>query len=761
MKSMIKKSFIFCLLPVYIFIFCGTDYSDLIIVENGTSQYHIVIAENPSQFEEKAAQELQSYFEKISGVALPIVADTVEITENKIIIGANSHFVELNPYIDIKSLDADGFSLKTMDNRLFITGGTDKGVLYGVYTLLEDYCGCRKLSKEVELIPEKSTLKIPQLSVKQVPHFQYRELHMPDAIADSDFANWHKLDTRQEKRKIWGMWVHTFDDLVPPKKYFKAHPEYFSLNDGKRVSSTQLCLSNPDVLELVVNNLKLKMDQKPDARYWSVSQNDTYGPCECDNCKALLEKYGTQSGVIIDFVNQVAKRFPDKIISTLAYQYSRSAPQNITPAENVNIMLCTIECNRSESIATDERSADFRRDIEDWGKLTDNIILWDYVVQFRNYLDPFPNLRVLQPNLQFFRDNNVRMMFEQGSGTSYSEFYQLRSYLLAKLMWDPDADVDTIKDDFLTGYYGAASDYIGEYITLMHDELDRKKPDLSIYGYPWGGMDSYLAPEFLMKYNALFDEAEAAVYGEPEYLERVQAARLQLDYAILELSKRNLSEEISIFEEVEGSWVVKEDMKKKLDHFISMCEKVGIERLEEHGLIPPREYERRMKEFFKSGFVEHIGLNKAVEVTTTWSTKYPVGGPGALTDGALGAGDYGANYLGFEGHEMEAVIDLGQVQPVTSISTGFCQDIRQWVWIPNVVRYYFSTDDVTYELIKSVPRKSDPETEMQIAERFIVDDLNTKARYIKVETDSYVHCPDWHPGAGGDAWIFVDEVIIK
>ncbi len=111
--------------------------------------------------------------------------------------------------------------------------------------------------------------------------------------------------------------------------------------------------------------------------------------------------------------------FPDKIISTLAYQYTRSAPKKVKPLPNVNIMLCSIECNRSMPIAKDPSSASFVKDIKDWTKLTGNILIWDYVVQFRNYISPFPNLRVLQPNLAFFADNGCRLMFQQGSGAGF------------------------------------------------------------------------------------------------------------------------------------------------------------------------------------------------------------------------------------------------------------------------------------------------------------------------------------------------------
>ena len=154
----------------------------------------------------------------------------------------------------------------------------------------------------------------------------------------------------------------------------------------------QLCLSNPEVLEELCKNLETKMKENPDKKIWSVSQNDNESSCQCENCRRLDSIYGGVSGTMIWFVNQVAERFPDKVISTLAYQQTRHAPKNIKPAENVNIMLCSIECPRHRPISADSSEHSFQRDLADWTALTHNIFLWDYVVQFRNYMDPFPNL---------------------------------------------------------------------------------------------------------------------------------------------------------------------------------------------------------------------------------------------------------------------------------------------------------------------------------------------------------------------------------
>ena len=121
--------------------------------------------------------------------------------------------------------------------------------------------------------------------------------------------------------------------LVPPEIYFKDHPEYYALRDGKRLP-TQLCLSNPEVVKVVIQNLRREIAQNPAAKYWSVSQNDNRQYCMCDECRALDEKEGSHSGTMMNFVNQVAEQFPDYMISTLAYEYTQeSAGHNKTAEE--------------------------------------------------------------------------------------------------------------------------------------------------------------------------------------------------------------------------------------------------------------------------------------------------------------------------------------------------------------------------------------------------------------------------------------------
>ncbi|MCX6563661.1 MAG: DUF4838 domain-containing protein, partial [Candidatus Aminicenantes bacterium] len=624
---------------------------------------------------------------------------------------------------------------------------------------LEDSLGCRRYAKDVLITPRRPTIRVGPIDRKEIPFFSYREVLMPDAV-DDGYADWHKLDNQRVRQRDWGLWVHTFRTFVPPEKYFADHPEYFTEQNGLRVPDGQICLTNPDVFKLVVAALRERMKTQPEARYWSVSQNDTFSPCQCPACLALNEKYGGPSGTILAFVNRVAREFPDKIISTLAYQYSRQAPTGIRPEKNVNIMLCTIECNRSRPIAIDPLNASFTKDIRDWSRLTDNIILWDYVVQFRNYCDPFPNLRVLQPNIEFFRSNGVRLMFQQGSATSRSELHELRTYLIAKLLWDPKANVEALTDDFLEGFYGPAAKYLRRYLRLMHDALDRTGGDLGIYGFPWDGIRTYLTPKLLDTYSGLFDKAEAAVAGDTVLKGRVKLARLPLEFAILEISKRNVTPKYSLFDKAKSGDFSNPIMEERMRKFVFWADQLGFSRLDETGTTPEA-YQIELTSFLTYGLVAHAGLNKPVRIATPWSEKYPVGGPKALTDGLKGTPDYHCNWLGFEGLEMEAVADLGKSTEIRSVSLDFLQDINSWIWVPEKVDILVSDNGSDFEQVGALSRKTDPKKGGAIIERFACGFDPRQARYVKVKTRSFLQCPPWHKGAGGKAWIFTDEIVIE
>ena len=733
--------------------------SKIILADNESSLYNIIIPVHSTPDELKAATVLQNYLQQISGAALAIITADKSRRPYEIIIGQNERLDEMSAGINYKLLKEDGFVIRTDSLRLIISGGNEKGTLYGVYSFLEKYLGCRMYSPKVKIVPHQKQIILGKINDLQVPVIGFRDTHYRTTW-DAEYTDWHKLDHDPHgERTDWGMWVHTFNELVPPQIYYQSHPEYFAMVKGKRLP-TQLCLSNPAVLELTVQNLRKKIAQNPSAKYWSVSQNDNRDYCTCDLCKTIDDREGSPSGSIINFVNKVADEFPDKMISTLAYEYGRHVPKSLKPRDNVNIMLCSIEAFRDKPINEDTSSAAFVKDVQDWGKITKDIIVWDYVIQFNHLLSPFPNLHVLQPNIQFFAKNGVNAMFEQGNREVGGEFAALRSYVISKLLWDPYLDVDSVMNDFLFGYYGAAGKPIREYIDRMREELIKGAKPLRIFGSPNEASATYLTPALIAKYNTLFDEAEKLVAGSAEILERVRIARLPLMYATMEQAKKNFTGENGLFEKIDGKWEAKTKIRNIVDEFTDLCIREGVTQVKEWS-TSPEEYRTAMYRIYSQGMNEHLAYGKKVMMISPDTSDISEEKLKMLTDGKRGSHDYDNNWINFAGKDLEVVIDLGKVAKVRKIGSGYYQ-LGFWLrLLPTNVEYYVSLDGKNFELAGNMVNTLPIDQYGGFLREFNIEFAPREARYIKVHAHSMGNTPGWHPGAGRPAHMLIDEIVVE
>ena len=528
---------------------------ELVLADNGQSAYRIVVATDASPSTRHGAEQLQMFLEQITGAKLPIVADTEPPGEQEIILGDNRHLRSLAVQIDFKELGHEGYVIRSVGKHLVIAGGALRGNMYGVYGLLEDHLGCRWFAPGVSRIPKHGRLAIGPIDDKQIPVLEYREPFTYDCF-DGDWCARNRVNSSSGRlaeehggkvRFGGGFFVHTFNRLVPPDKYFDEHPEYFSLVKGKRLKErSQLCSTNKDVIRISTEEILKAMRAQPDAFVFSVSQNDWHNYCECEKCQAMAKQEDSQIAPVLNLVNRVAeaveKEFPEKAIETLAYQWTRRPPRSMRPRPNVIVRLCSIECCFSHPLDTCDSEANrkFREDIQRWAKVSNRLWVWDYVTDFRHYLLPFPNQRVRNDNIRFFVANNVKGIFEQDTyNTPHSELAALGGYITAKFLWNPDYDEETAVSEFLEGYYGEAAGPIRTYIDVLHDRVEQENIHVNIWvppGHP------HLTDELLAEADKLWQEAEHLVADDPEVLRRVKLSRMSVDYAILERARTQASQ---------------------------------------------------------------------------------------------------------------------------------------------------------------------------------------------------------------------------
>jgi len=553
------------------------------IAQNGVAKAVIVVADDAAEPERYAATELAGFLRQITGAKFEIQAPPAA-GQSRLLVGPEAAKLAVADF-STDGLGSDGIVIRTVGDDLILAGGRPRGTLYAVYTFLEEHIGCRWWSSQASTIPIKPTLRIGRLNVRYVPPLEYRETFWFDSF-DGDWAvrnksngNSERLDAKRGGKHTYEGFVHTFFPLIPPKKYFEDHPEWFSEIDGKRIHErAQLCLTNEEMRAELVKNLRERLRNNPAATIASVSQNDWHGNCQCSKCAAIEKEEGSPAGLMLRLVNAVAEdieeEFPNVAISTLAYQYTRKPPKITKPRPNVIVRLCSIECSFSKPLA-DERNKEFRDDIVGWSKICNRLYIWDYTTNFRHYILPHPNLRVLGPNVKFFVDHSVKGLFEQGAYTSSgAEMAELRAWVLAKLLWDPKLDGQKLIDEFIAGYYGPAGPHIKDYLQITHDAVEASGDHLGCFSQHTA---KFLSFETLSKGWEQLKAAEADVMDNSELRFRVQVAQLPIMYVFI----MRWDEMRQTCQAAGADWPMADSIKATFEQFVEVAKKKDVTRLNE------------------------------------------------------------------------------------------------------------------------------------------------------------------------------------
>lgn len=694
----------------------------LLVYSNGKPQYEIYTLDNAG-IETKAAGILQKYLNQASGSNFNI---TQAKEGQEILVLTHQHAKELFADVAKINLDEDGVLIKAVSGNILITGGNGTGLTNAVYEFLEKYIGCRYYAENAVYIPKKTTISISStLNYVYVPVIKYRYINYSEAFKGS-YSEWNKLtnpsgNPNSIKMPEWGLWVHSLFNLVSPDTYFKDHPEYFALIDGKRVKE-QLCLTNKEVLEIAIASLKKVIDANPSARFFSVSQMDNNEYCQCDKCSAIAGAEESQSGPILNFVNQVAAKFPDKIISTLAYNYSRKAPKSIVPAKNVNIFFCATGVNRAIAFSQDKSAASVYTDLMQWKNKTSNIFFWDYMVDFRHLYMPFPTYHTLKPNIKLLAQNNIPYTFLQGWVFASTEMSELRCWLLAKLLWNPDIDVIAASKEFLDYYYGPGGKYVAQYLQALTASV-KNIPGITLTNSdnPLDHVNDFLSLKQLNLYKQFFKQAEDAVSNaDAVYKKRLSNAKQPIRYATLEVQAKQ-----------DNTTANNNYYTEQLNEFTNTAKEEKQDLLDE-GTVRLDEYYKENSAYIKERKKNNIATGATAKIIepSGYTTKTNLT---SLFDGISGNKVSDSKWVAFEKNYVELVIDLGQAKTFSNISMRFIHDPVFLTQLPSSVSFATSNDNNSFTDI-GVVKNSWPGmgVKKEVKTFEFIATSPVQARYIKV-----------------------------
>ena len=465
------------------------------IVEDRTSNFVIVTEENPDATTKTAVKELQTYIKKISGAKIKEVTENEAKPEDKAIILGKTNLEKGLVEINREKIAEDGFKIISDGKHLFIAGADSRGTLYGVYTFLEEYLGVRWFTPELEVVPESEDIII-DANINRIvePSFSIRR---NDSLGTNDaYRARTKMNVSfwQEAKDYGGaltyvLWDVTLDKLVPDD-LITDHPDYFATTAEGTKTCDHVCLSNPDVLKVAVKNArKAILECKTDAKYIHIGQKDNTNYCRCKKCEELYEKYGSVSAPTILFTNAFADalddEFPDFTFTFYAYNETDRPPTDLSLKCNDNVIpvLCGLhkacrshpltECGSQDGNETFENlfgspEPTIHKDFENWTKIAKRTYIYDYTINFINTAQFFSNFEYMQSTMKYMHDIGITGYIYNCGDTHIAAFNELRNYLLCKIQWDVNCDVEYHMMDFLKAYYGEeAAPYIKQIIDIQ------------------------------------------------------------------------------------------------------------------------------------------------------------------------------------------------------------------------------------------------------------------------------------------------------
>ena len=498
----------------------------------------IFIPEHATGSERRAAYELSQWLEQMTGALFPVRSDSSDSSGRAIHIGRTRKAQELS--INTEALSHDGYLIAIEGEDLFLAAAEGKGLLNAVFSLLEEDLGCRWLSRDTTVIPWT-----PVLEASVIP----RSFSPPVRLREPGFwsARWQTWGMRNRLNATvveipedaggypkWAERSHNFFRLVPPEKYLESNPEYFGLTketaDTFKKRGGSLNLAHPDVLEILIESVRQILKENPGARYMMIAQEDDAVPCMDPLSQAYYDTVEeAPASLLVHFINQVAERlepeFPEVQFVTYAYQSTQYPPKKVRPRHNVGIRMSYMGMSPGGLLPV--TYSRFPEIFSGWRDLTTNLYIYDYWANYLRLPAPQPNLPMIADNIRYFAGEGVHEIYGLGSGwraKGLADRDEMKSWVIARLLWDPSQDLYRLVEDFCRHYYGPASGKVLEFEQLL-DEYRIRYQQAHLEGKKIWLLDD----QFNEKATEIID-ATLELADSPETIARVNKLRASMAY---------------------------------------------------------------------------------------------------------------------------------------------------------------------------------------------------------------------------------------
>lgn len=571
-----------------------TEKTNTVLAERGKTAYTVVLPQEPTEYETFAAGELCWIFDMAAGVKPEVVPENdLAAKDRRIFLGYTKALEKLGEKPTFETFSYDGYKIRTEGNDVYIFG-FQRGTYFGVYEFCRIHFGYRYYAKTEIAIEKAESYPLYKTEVFEKPDIAARSLGFWSTFKFDSEENVKHTARLKLGRNLYSDWIlsaHTYFLILPKEKYFAEHPDWYS-PDGMN-----LCLTNEEMTAQFIENLKEIIAKTP-GHYVMIGQEDNFGFCECERCKALVKETGSPAAVMMRFANKVAREIgawlketdPHRPLTLVTFAYNATSTPpvkkdgqgNLVPAcdgvvaeDNLAVMVVPFSCVYSKEYTDKKYNLRTAENFEGWHVVAKNLHVWTYCTNFDNYLINFNNWGTMKKNYTILRDLGVSFIFDQGSHNSPTPcFEELRQFLQSQLLWNLDQSQEELTDEFFENYYKDIAPHMKHYWELIRSRWDFIEEALG-EGARTGAGDSscwnlreFWPKEFLTYCMSVLNDARAK-------LELLRAAEWD-KYVLLRprLTKDSLSVR-SILLAVYGNDYGSE-LPRKIERFKADCKASGI-----------------------------------------------------------------------------------------------------------------------------------------------------------------------------------------
>ncbi len=628
-----------------------------------------------------AAENFNKKFQLVTGTPLQI--------ERSNSLNQNYNYILLR----VNPTQRDAFCIYKRDENITIQATSAQNLQFGISDFFKRFTNLKlqNILQPNDDLENTDKIEVPAVfNYCSSPSFEYREPYY-ETNFNADFRAWNKTNYLELE---WGIWGHNLPKIL--KDYTLPETAYAKVGN-KRVKS-QFCFTSDSLLTYVNKSVKRIYDSDHVLNKFMILPNDNSLVCTCSTCKAVGNTTTDAAPAVFSFMNKLAKENRQATFFTTAYITVKNVP-SFKAEYNTGIFYSTIAIQKGIPIEKSKYFKKFEIDIKKWRNYLNNVYIWDYTVNFDNYFDIYPVLKVTQENLKLYKKLGVNGVFLHGSEYNYGTFQDLKATIFAKLLWNPQVDIETEVATYFEGKYSKKlANVLTNYYNFIDDAFYLSNKELSIYSGIHETAKKYLDPKVFFSFYDEFNTHTEANKFDKEYLKLATALtflklEIMRDYGfgVYGYGKLNSDKEI----------IVKNEAAQLLDNLTAYSKSSGLKTYNEVDYKIEDYVNSWRKTIYKYHKKKNYFYKKPFEVISKLDEDYT--NIKTLNDGAFGLEDYNTNWHIASIDNLVLKIDKENIEKSENITFTFLQDIKHNIFYPSTIEIL----DKDFKTIKKEKLKSD------------------------------------------------------